>query len=67
MIEKASHEFPQNFGLDIIASMMQKDPIRFNHHGKKKSSIADEKKSVLDFIENWKPFDWTVELDDVKS
>lgn len=47
--------------------MMQKDPLRFNHRGKKKSSIADEKKSVLEFVDSWKPFDWTVELDDVKS
>ena len=55
-----SHQYPKNFLLDVIASMMKMEPIRFQ---RKKKQVEQDRKSVLDFCELYRPFDWTYDLD----
>lgn len=64
MIE--SDSFPKDFGVDIIAGMMQLDPLRFRSNKSRSSSNNEEKERqvILHFLEKWKRFDWTVELDE---
>lgn len=53
--------FPQDFGVDTVAGMMQMDPLKFR--ARKKTSPETERQLILDFVAKWKPFDWTLELD----
>jgi hypothetical protein len=59
MIESA--DFPRDFGVDTIAGMMEMDPMRFRRN--KKTRPEQERQGILEFLEKFKPFDWTVELD----
>jgi hypothetical protein len=59
MIE--SNAFPQDFGVDTIAGMMEMDPMRFRKN--QKAQPEQERQGILEFLEAFKPFDWTVELD----
>lgn len=65
--------FPRNFGVDTLAGVMGVDPPSFGgkERGRGRGSggsrglAADEqeRKMVMDFLERWKKFDWTSELD----
>jgi hypothetical protein len=56
-----TQSFPKDFGVDTVAGVLEMDPIRFRR--KQTLSVEQEKQLVLDFLQKWKPFDWTVELD----
>jgi hypothetical protein len=53
--------FRHDFGLDTLSSIMDLDPIRF--HRKKKFSHEEERQNIVTFLESWKKFDWTTQLD----
>jgi len=53
--------FPKDFAVDTIAGMLKLDPIRFRR--KERSNDAAEKHAIHEFLEKWKPFDWTLQLD----
>jgi hypothetical protein len=55
-----SESFPKSFGVDTIANMLDIEPMRYN---KRREDDEKDRKSVLGFVEQWKKFDWTVELD----
>ncbi len=60
IIENDAKSFPKDFGVDTIAGMMELDPLRFN----RKSKAADyDRKDILNFLQRWKEFDWTLALD----
>jgi hypothetical protein len=59
MIESTA--FPRDFGVDTIAGMMGMDPMRFRRN--QKAQPEQERQGILDFLEKFKPFDWTVDLD----
>lgn len=59
MIETTA--FPRDFGVDTIAGVMGMDPIRFRRN--LKTAPEQERQGVLTFLEKYKPFDWTVQLD----
>jgi hypothetical protein len=40
--------------------MMKMDPVRFN---RKKKAPDDDRGAVISFLEKWKAFDWTLDLD----
>ena len=54
-----SRRFPRDFGIDMIGGMMDCDPVRFQ----RRSPSADgDRLEILEFCQNWKEFDWTLEL-----
>ena len=59
MIE--SRDFPRDFAVDTIAGMIQEDPMRF----RRKQSVdpQEERNLMLAFLDKWKAFDWTLQLD----
>jgi len=59
MIE--SSRFPKDFGVDTIAGMMEMDPIRFRR--KEQTNAEEERQMILSFLDQWKKYDWTVDLD----
>lgn len=59
MIE--SPNFPKDFAADTIAGMTGADPVRFQR--KKKFPPDQERQHVLEFLEKWKKYDWTEQLD----
>lgn len=50
------------FGLDIIAGMCGDEGYKFGRK-ERRQNFEEQRQAVLRFIEAWKPFDWTVELD----
>ena len=58
-----THQFPKDFLLDTIGSMMQMDPIRFQRRKRQREDDSHERSMILDFCKKFKEFDWTVELD----
>ena len=50
----------RSWGLDVCAGMIGCDIMKFN---KKEWDEAKDRKNVLDFLEIFKEFDWTAELD----
>ncbi|GKY98813.1 hypothetical protein MPSEU_000837400 [Mayamaea pseudoterrestris] len=59
MIE--SRDFPKDFAVDTIAGMIQEDPMRFRR--KLKVAHEEERAVMLSFLDKWKTFDWTLQLD----
>jgi len=59
MIETDS--FPKDFALDVVAGMMELDPVRFKRKQKKPDQ---DKNDALNFLRCWKKNDWTLALDD---
>lgn len=57
-----SQKFPKFFGREVIAGLLQLDAEQYIIKPKKKS-FEEERKNVLAFLDAWKDFDWTVELD----
>ena len=53
--------FPNDFGVNTLAGMMQMDPVRFRR--KQRQSFEEERRIVLDFCSRWKAVDWTTELE----
>lgn len=53
--------FRHDFGLDVLAGMLDLDPIRFRR--KQQFSHEDERKGIADFLAKWEKVDWTRELD----
>jgi Protein similar to CwfJ C-terminus 2/Protein similar to CwfJ C-terminus 1 len=60
MIE--SRSFPKDFGVDTIAGMLQQDPIRMRRP--RETSVEDESRLIVQFLEQYQPFDWTLHLDE---
>jgi len=67
-----SRSFPQDFGADTVLGMMRMDPLRFRSSSqaatKRGASAArsaddEERQRIRQFLDLWKPFDWTTELD----
>jgi hypothetical protein len=56
-----SSDFQADYGVETVAAMCGLDPIRFQR--KKKFSAEQEKECILDFLEKWKQYDWTAQLD----
>ena len=54
-------QFPPDFAADTIAGMTGADPIRFLRN--KKFSNDEEKQYIMAFLEKWKSYDWTDQLD----
>jgi hypothetical protein len=66
IIESAS-DFPKDFAVDTVAGMIQQDPLRLRRRprpGDKKNAADVERTVILQFLEQWKAFDWTLQLDD---
>jgi hypothetical protein len=57
-VQMIESRFPKDFGVDTIAGMMEMDPVRF-----RRSEKTDERKVILQFLDQWKDFDWTLSLD----
>ena len=57
-----SSQFRHDFGVDTIAGMMGLDPLRFQR--KRKFTNDEERRNIAIFLEKWKAFDWTLQLDD---
>jgi len=59
MIESSA--FPKNFASDTVTGILQIDPIRFRR--REKFSLEEERRRNEHFLQRWKPFDWTLQLD----
>lgn len=55
-----SRRFPRDFGIDTIGGMMDCDPLRFQRQAPSRDCDRGE---ILQFVEKFKAFDWTIELD----
>lgn len=60
-----SDRFPVEFAIDTVLGMMVEDPLRFRK--KKTDGTTGEQQHIREFLNKWKQFDWTVELDDIKK
>lgn len=62
-------KFPRDFGVDTLAGVMGVDPPSFGGRGRGRGGGSGrggdekERKEVMAFLERWKAFDWTSELD----
>ena len=56
-----SSRFPRDFAVDTVGGMMHMDPMRFRR--RQKTNESEERKLIRSFLDKWKPFDWTLELD----
>lgn len=56
-----SSDFPVDFAADTVAGMAHLDPLRFKK--KQKFTAEQERGHILTFLEKWKPYDWTEEMD----
>lgn len=66
--------FPRDFGVDTLAGILGIDPPSFGGRGRGRgagrwggggggAAAEEERKLVMAFLEKWKAFDWTSELD----
>jgi hypothetical protein len=55
-----SEKFPKDFGLDIIAGLLELDPMKFN---RKPKATDQDRGSIMNFVNRWNSFDWTLSLD----
>lgn len=66
--------FPRDFGVDTLAGILGVDPPSFGGRGRGlgagrwggrggAAAVEEERKLVMAFLEKWKAFDWTSELD----
>ena len=73
---KQEAKFPRDFGVDTLAGVLGVDPPSFGGRGRGRggggggggrgggaAAVEEERKLVLAFLERWKAFDWTSELD----
>lgn len=71
---KQEAKFPRDFGVDTLAGVLGVDPPSFGGRGRgRRGGVSsggkggagdeEERKTVMAFLERWKPFDWTAELD----
>jgi hypothetical protein len=63
MIESSSSHtsFPPDFCVDTVAGMMQMDPMRFRK--RVKADANHEMQCIRSFLDEYKAFDWTLDLD----
>ncbi|OQS04213.1 hypothetical protein THRCLA_03535 [Thraustotheca clavata] len=59
IIEDAT-QFPKDFGMDILAGILEVDPRRY---GRYHASIDREKDRVEEFLVHWKSYNWTDQKD----
>jgi hypothetical protein len=50
--------FPKDFGRNVIAGILEKDPPKYNHQ-REKQQFEKEKQIVLNFVQRYKKYDWT--------
>jgi hypothetical protein len=60
MMIEDERAFNKDFATDTIAGVMRVERVKFN---RKKGSAEEDRMGVLEFLEYWKEFDWTDELD----
>ncbi|CAM9884283.1 unnamed protein product, partial [Ectocarpus fasciculatus] len=73
IIEGEEANFPRDFGVDTLAGILGVDPPSFGGRGRGRgggrwgggggAAVEEERKLVMAFLEKWKAFDWTSELD----
>lgn len=56
------NEFQSNFGLNVVRGMLQL-PAEDMHRRRKHESAETQKLAVANFARDWKPFDWTKQLE----
>ena len=54
------NQFPRDFGINVIAGMMEVDPPKY---GNTKPTASEEFQQITAFLKRWEPFDWTKELE----
>lgn len=59
IIESAT--FRHDFGLDTLAGMLDLDPVRFQRKARFPKDAED--RWIEEFVEKWRPFDWTEKLE----
>jgi len=52
--------FSRDFGADTLAGIMGEEPRRMR---RRQQRAMNERKYIADWLEDWKEFDWTTQLD----
>ena len=60
MMIEDERAFNKDFATDTVACIMQVERVKFN---RKKVNAKEDRMGVLEFLDYWKEFDWTNELD----
>ncbi len=48
-----------DFGFDVVLGLLGEDPRWFNRKKKKRGSFKEDQRRVLEFLKEWKPYDFT--------
>ncbi|EPS65503.1 hypothetical protein M569_09269, partial [Genlisea aurea] len=55
-------EFETSFGLNVVRGMLQL-PAEDMHRRRRQETFESQRRAVADFLRDWKPFDWTKQLE----
>lgn len=55
-------QFKSSFGINVIRGMLRL-PAEDMHRRQKHDSMEVQKESVINFVRDWEPYDWTKQLD----